>query len=91
MSYLMSLRQVYAQVKKDLENNVERNLYEHVPLHSLRGTVELINNDSCRKLNFTFLDKEKKEYSGSIDLLSFGKFKIKKMVDAIKDQVKEGL
>lgn len=91
MSYLMSLRQVYIQVKKDLENNVERNLYEHVPLHSLRGTVELINNDSCVKLNFTFFDKKKNKYSGSIDLLTFGKLKIKKLVNAIKDQVKDGL
>lgn len=91
MAYLMSLKRVYDQVQRDLKNGVERNTYIHVPLHSLRGKIELINLNENKRLDFVFWDKDKKEYKGSIDLLSFGKLKIKKLVNEIKEQVKEGL
>lgn len=91
MSYLMTLKQVYDQLQRDLKNNVTENTYEHVPLHGLRGTVWLINCNGKKELDFEFVDKYKQEYKGYIDLMTFGKLKIKKLVNEIKRQVKDGL
>lgn len=88
---LMTLKQVYDQIQRDLKNGVDNNRYDNVPLHHLRGTVWLVNDMEARKIVFQFRDRFGIFYDGEIDLNTFGKLKVKKMVNEIKRQVKEGL
>lgn len=85
----MTLKQVHFQIKQDIGNNVQHNRYDNVPLEHLRGTIYLENCDNQRKLEFVFYDKEKNKFNGEINILNYGKFKLKKFVNSIKYEIRE--